>query len=153
MKKDLNIKLLLDICGISYTEDQLIKLEKLIEDFTQYKHNEISKDSTENYNSSEDSKEVKYENIKDTRDKLEEKELKDSDVKKCDTKFTTKILSNQHDCDTHKKSTKQCQSCQRKFVSEKALIKHRKNVQSCEKIVPNLCQHCGKVFETADQLR
>ena len=32
MKKELNIGLLLDVCGISYTEDQLIKLEKLIED-------------------------------------------------------------------------------------------------------------------------
>ena len=153
MKKELNIKLLLDICGISYTQDQLIKLEKLIENFTQSNNKEISKDIADNYNSLEDSKDVKYEIIKDTKDKLEEKYVKDSDVKKCDTQCTTKILSNQHDCDTHKKSTKQCQNCQRKFVSEKALIKHQKNVQSCETKVTNLCQHCGKVFETADQLR
>ena len=81
MKKELNIKLLLDICGISYTQDQLIKLEKLIENFTQSKHIEISKDIAENYNSSEDSKDVKYEIIKDTKDELEEKYVKDSDVK------------------------------------------------------------------------
>ena len=59
MNKPLNISLLLDICGIIYTEEQIIKLQKLLEDLLQNKNLDISitKDICEDF---EDSKDLFY---------------------------------------------------------------------------------------------
>ena len=156
MKKELNIGLLLDVCGISYTEDQLIKLEKLIEDLLHdHRPNNVDISKIENHEKDDllDTFEVEAkgficESVETKTIKLEEKI-----VKKCTKKYESKNLSNV--CETHEKSTSEqkqkCDVIQNNLTTGKSLkIKNKKN---CIPKVPNLCQHCGKVFETPDQLR
>ena len=161
MKKELNIGLLLDVCGISYTEDQLIKLEKLIEDLLHdgYDHRpnnvDISKmENHEKLGDLLDTSEVEAqgficESVETKNIKLEEKI-----VKKCTKQYESKNSLNV--CESHEKSTSEqkqkCDIIQNNLTTEKTLkIKSKK--KNCESKVPNLCQHCGKVFETPDQLR
>ena len=155
MKKELNIGLLLDVCGISYTEDQLIKLEKLIEDLLHdHRPNNVDISKIENHEKDDllDTFEVEAKGFicEETKTiKLEEKL-----VKKCTKQYESKNSLNV--CETHEKSTSEqkqkCENIQNSHTTEKTLkIKNKKN--NCESKVPNLCQHCGKVFETPDQLR
>ena len=153
MNKPLNISLLLDICGIIYTEEQIIKLQKLLEDLLQNKNLDITKDICEDF---EDSKDLFYGT---TEVKIKTEEIRNPNefsCEKCEKKFATIKLLSQHVQSKHEelaKVSKKCDKCQKKFKSERALQTHRKNIKNCESTVPNLCQHCGKVFETADQLR
>ena len=155
MKKELNIGLLLDVCGISYTEDQLIKLEKLIEDLLHdHRPNNVDISKIENHEKDdildtfeEEAKGIIFEETKTI--KLEEKL-----VKKCNKQYESKNSLNV--CESHEKSTSEqkqkCDIIQNNHTTEKTLkIKNKK--KNSESKVPNLCQHCGKVFETPDQLR
>ena len=158
MKKELNIGLLLDVCGISYTENQLIKLEKLIEDLLHdHRPNNVDISKMENHEKLGDlldTSEVEAqgficESVETKTIKLEEKI-----VKKCTKQYESKNSLN--DCETHEKSTSEqkqkCDVIQNNLTTEKTLkIKSKK--KNCKSKVPNLCQHCGKVFETPDQLR
>ena len=153
MKKELNIGLLLDVCGILYTEDQLIKLEKLIEDLLP---NNVDISKIENHEKGdlldtfeEEAKGFICESVETKTIKLEEKI-----VKKCTKQYESKNSLNV--CETHEKSTSEqkqkCDVIQNINTTEKTLkIKNKK--KNCKSKVPNLCQHCGKVFETPDQLR
>ena len=157
MKKELNIGLLLDVCGISYTEDQLIKLEKLIEDLLHdHRPNNVDISKIENHEKNdlldtfeEEAKDFICGSVETKSIKLEEKI-----VKKCSKQYESKNSLNV--CETHEKSTSEqkqkCDVIQNNHTTEKTLkIKNKK--KNSESKVPNLCQHCGKVFETPDQLR
>ena len=155
MKKELNIGLLLDVCGISYTENQLIKLEKLIEDLLHdHRTNNVDISKIENHEKDdlldtfeEEAKGFIFESVETKTIKLEEKL-----VKKCSKQYESKNSLNV--CETHEKSTSEqkCDVIQNNLTTEKTLkIKSKK--KNCKSKVPNLCQHCGKVFETPDQLR
>ena len=153
MKKELNIGLLLDVCGISYTEDQLIKLEKLIEDLLHdHRPNNVDISKIENHEKDDllDTFEVEAKGFicEETKTiKLEEKL-----VKKCTKQYESKNSLNV--CVTHEKSTSEQkrENIQNSHTTGKTLqIKNKK--KNCISKVPNLCQHCGKVFETPDQLR
>ena len=110
-RSTLNIGLLLEVCGITYTIEQLEKLEKLIEDISDFKcsrENEV-----------EDHEFEPQQKIK-----IEEDDDEDLQSKKCNKTFKT----------------------------EKAFTKHIKE-DTCDSSIENLCQHCGKVFASPDQLR
>jgi hypothetical protein len=157
MKKELNIGLLLDVCGVSYTEDQLIKLEKLIEDLLHdHRPNNVDISKIENHEKDDlldtledEAKGFICESVEIKTIKLEEKL-----VKKCTKQYKSKNSLNV--CETHTKSTSEqkqkFENIQNKHTTEKTLkIKSKK--KNCKSKVPNLCQHCGNVFETPDQLR
>ena len=68
---NMNIGILLDMCGIFYTEDQLMKLEKLIENFIQklvgpksyeIENSEIQTDDDQNEDFKEESEDQGYRN-------------------------------------------------------------------------------------------
>ena len=68
---NMNIGILLDMCGIFYTEEQLMKLEKLIENFIQklvgpksyeIENSEIQTDDDQNEDFKEESEDQGYRN-------------------------------------------------------------------------------------------
>ena len=137
MKKGLNIGLLLDICGILYDGDQLVKLEKLIEDFLHPDNDETTQLDTSD---------------KDDHDTFNE-EAKDLNCDYLGTKFKLEGKSDDFLCKNKEKSiSDQKLNCD-DVRSKKIQVQSKKNTSSFKASVQNLCQHCGKVFETPDQLR
>ena len=136
-----DIGILLDKCGINYTEEQLEKLEKLLENFgvfckietnfSQYGEELIKVEASI---AGETFSEVVQEI---SRDSLEIFDLNNED-------------SNTEQDEIADNLGEQCSSCQKSFKSLRMLEKHI--ARGCCG-TENLCQHCGKVFQKPEQLR
>ena len=158
MKKLLNIGLLLEVCGIVYTSEQLDKLEKLLEDISDYK---CSRDNEETELDPDDipKPEIKIEETEDVngfkcqnsfnKSSNNEKKLKNL-CQHCGKVFSTPDQLRTHFRYNHKERPEECPICQHKFHSLRDLKRHINGVHEGKKEVQ--CQLCGKFFSCSNTL-
>jgi KRAB domain-containing zinc finger protein len=178
MNKILDIGLLLDVCGITYNTEQIEKLQRLIEDVggcncvsaeAKCESEEdvlalVKEEPEENHSNAEFPPDLLLEDHGqpsfDWDPGLDMKSELGVAVKKfgcahCDEICADRKSLDFHVKDLHNVKPVQCDKCHKSFASVRAMARHAQS-QTCRQndpTVPNLCQHCGKVFDTHEQLR
>ena len=131
--QSMNIGILLDMCGIEYSQEQLEKLEKLIENLGIFPKIEETQ---------EEKVSVKVEN--NDHDDANNDVLDTFHDEANDT-----LIEPVKSETIQEKSKNECSNCHKVFKTVRMFKKHL--AKKCDS--HNLCQHCGKVFDSTEQLR
>ena len=146
-RKTLNIGLLLDVCGIAYTLEQLEKLEKLLEDTSDFKCTRDTEELHEDFKiESEDFQMKACKPQKQSKDKSSIENL----CQHCGKVFGTPDQLRTHFRYNHKERPEECPICHHKFHSLRDLKRHISGVHEGRKEVQ--CQLCGKFFSCSNTL-
>ena len=143
-----DIGILLDKCGINYTEGQLEKLEELLENLGIFC--KIETNISQHGEEEEELIKVEASTIGETSFSEVVKEISRSSPEISDMNNEYSNTEQGETADSNLEEGEQCSSCQKYFKSLRMLEKHI--ARGCCN-TENLCQHCGKVFQKPEQLR